>query len=183
MVEDLEFERVDAESLQIEGTTLTVGRLVHAPAADIFAVLTDPAQHVHLDPKGLNRAPQADAPPVLTGVGDRFTLNMFAESQGGDYRITNNVTKFEQDALIGWRPQSEGFDKPFGHQWTWALEHEDEETTYVSLTYDWDGITNEKFLANQNFPIFPIDSFKASIAALAALVETAPAGEDEEDGR
>lgn len=171
MTEEQYFERVEAESVQIEGTTLTVGRLVHAPAEKIFAVLSDPSQHGELDPKGLNRAPVADAPEKITGVGQAFTLNMFAESQGGDYRITNNITKFEEDVVIGWKPQSEGFDKPFGHQWTWELEPEDDESTYVTLTYDWDDITNEKFLANSKFPLFPLDSFKASVAALAALVE------------
>lgn len=178
MTENSHFERAAAESVQLEGTTLTVGRLVHAPAATIFAVLCDPSQHAELDPKGLNRAPQADAPEQITKVGDRFTLNMFSESQGGDYRMTNNVTKFEEDAVIGWKPQSEGYDKPFGHQWTWALEPEDEHSTYVSLTYDWDDITNEKFLAQSKFPLFPLESFTASIAALASLVEDADHGDE-----
>ncbi|MDJ1372468.1 SRPBCC family protein [Gulosibacter molinativorax] len=181
MSDELQFERVDAESVQLEGTTITVGRLVHAPASKIFAVLSDPAQHVDLDPKGLNRAPDGEAPERITEVGQQFTLNMYAESQGGDYRITNNVTKFEEDVVIGWKPQSEGYDKPFGHQWTWELEPEDEESTYVSLTYDWDDITNEKFLANTKFPIFPIDSFKASVEALAELVEDDYEREDDGD--
>ncbi|MGO1545318.1 MAG: polyketide cyclase [Gulosibacter sp.] len=174
-----QFERVDAESVQIEGTTLTVGRLVHAPASVIFAILQDPTQHAELDPKEMNRAPQSDSSDPITGVGDEFTLNMYAESQGGDYRITNVVTKFEEEVTIGWQPRTEGYDKPFGHQWTWDLEPEDDESTYVTLTYDWDDITNEKFLATQKFPLFPIDSFKASVAALAELVEDENGDDDE----
>lgn len=181
MTDDLQFEKVAAESVQLEGVTLTIGRLVHAPAAKIFAVLSDPAQHADLDPKGLNREPLVEAPETITGVGQAFALNMFAESQGGEYRMVNNITKFEKDVVIGWKPQSEGYDKPFGHQWTWELEPENEDTTYVSLTYDWEDITNEKFLATQKFPLFPIDSFKASLAALAALVEEEPATDDDED--
>lgn len=171
MSDESRFERVDADSVVLEGLTLSVGRLVHAPASEIFAILRDPSRHAELDPKEMNRAPDAASPELIEAVGDEFTLNMYADSEGGAYTMKNIVTRYEEDVVIGWKPQSEPRDVPLGQQWTWDLEAEDDESTYVTLIYDWEDIVDEEWLANNTFPHFPIDTFKASIEALAELVE------------
>lgn len=181
MSDDTRFERVDADSVLLEGRTLSVGRLVHAPAAEIFAVLRDPSRHADLDPKEMNRAPVNADLALIEKVGDEFTLNMFAESEGGEYRMKNIVTRYDEDVVISWKPQSEPRDMPLGQQWTWDLEAEDDETTYVTLIYDWEDITDAEWLAHNSFPHFPIDTFKASVDALAELVEDDYSAEDEWD--
>lgn len=177
--ENTRFERVDADSVLLEGLTLSVGRLVHAPAAEIFAILRDPSRHAELDPKQMNRAPKPGSSPLIEAVGDEFTLNMYADSEGGDYTMKNTVTRFEEDTVIGWKPQSEPRDVPLGQQWTWDLEAEDDESTYVTLIYDWEDIEDQEWLAHNTFPHFPIDTFKQSIDALAELVEDDYLADDE----
>lgn len=171
MPDDQYLERVDADSVLLEGLTLSVGRLVHAPAAEIFSVLRDPSRHAELDPKEMNRAPQAGSSDLISAVGDEFTLCMYADSEGGDYTMTNIVTRFEEDAVIAWKPQRESRRVPLGQQWTWDLEAEDDDSTYVTLIYDWEDITDEHWLAHNAFPHFPIETFKQSVDALADIVE------------
>lgn len=175
---DYGFERVSADSVTIEGRTLTVGRLIHAPAADIFELLQDPAQQIDADGMDMLRGP-ADGTEPIEKVGDVFTMHMHHESQGGDYDMENHVTKFEQDSEIAWMPARPGKD-PHGVQWTWTLEPEDDESTYVTLTYDWEQVTSEKMLAGQ-FPPFPIESFQESLEALADAVEDEDGVEWDED--
>lgn len=177
--DNTEFERVSADSVHIEGRTLTVGRLIHAPAADIFELLADPEQQIDADGTEMIRSADEAAKPI-TAVGDEFTMNMYAESMGGDYRMINLVTKFEEDRVIAWKPRQEGYDKPLGWQWTWELEPEDDDTTYVTLTYDWEEVTNEKFLEGK-FPPFPIEAYTGSLEALADAVEDDDLDDEWED--
>lgn len=162
------FERVSAENVTIEGRTLTVGRLIHAPAEEIFALLADPNQQIDADGMDMVRGPVPGTDPV-TKVGDVFTMNMHAEKMGGDYQMENHVTRFEEDRAIAWMPARPG-KEPHGVQWTWVLEPESEDSTYVSLVYDWDAVTDEKMLAGK-FPPFPVDSYLDSLQALADAVE------------
>ncbi|MGO1545319.1 MAG: polyketide cyclase [Gulosibacter sp.] len=171
--DDPDLEGKDAQSVTLEGLTLSVNRLVQAPASEIFAILRNPLRHAELDPKGMNRAPQADSSDLIGALGDEFTLNMFAESEGGDYVMKNIVTRYERDSAIAWKPQSEPRDMPLGQQWTWLVEAVDDASTSVTLVYDWEDITEEEWLANNTFPHFPIETFTESVAALASAVERA----------
>ena len=167
MNDSMDFERVSAENVNLEGRTLTVGRLIHASAGEIFELLADPNQHIDADGMDMVRG-AVDAEPI-TKIGDVFTMNMFAERMGGDYQMENHVTKFETDRSIAWMPARPGHE-PHGVKWTWELESEADDATYVSLVYDWKGVTSEKMLAGK-FPPFPVDSFVESLRTLADAVE------------
>lgn len=166
--DETRFERVSADSVQIDGRTLTVGRLIHAPAEEIFDLLADPHQQIDADGMDMLRGADPDAGPIER-VGDVFTMRMHAEKMGGDYEMENHVTKFERDVEIGWMPARPGHE-PHGVQWTWQLEPEDDDSTYVTLVYDWDAVTSEKMLAGK-FPPFPVEHFTASLQTLADAVE------------
>lgn len=62
-------------------TRLTASRFVEATAADVFAVLCDPEDHVDIDASGMLQT--ATGSPV-TAVGDRFVIHMDREALG-DY--------------------------------------------------------------------------------------------------
>ena len=164
--------------MQIDGRTLTVGRLIHAPAEDIFELLADPHQQIDADGMDMLRGAADDAEPI-TKVGDVFTMRMHAEVMGGDYEMENHVTKFEEDVEIGWMPARPG-KEPHGVQWTWQLEPEDDEATYVTLVYDWDAVTDKRMLGGK-FPPFPLEHFTASLEALADAVEDEDWDEDDWD--
>ncbi|MET3962321.1 uncharacterized protein YndB with AHSA1/START domain [Marmoricola sp. OAE513] len=71
---------------------------IAAPAAVVFAILSDPRQHSRIDGSGTVR--DSVSGPDRLVLGSRFGMKM---KMGAPYRIQNKVVEFEQDALIAWR--------------------------------------------------------------------------------
>ena len=83
---------------------IEIDRTIAAPAADIFAVLTDPQGHVAIDSSGMLQDAEGD--PVKA-VGDSFVVHMDREAlndfpQLGKYDVTVEISEFDQDRLIAW---------------------------------------------------------------------------------
>jgi hypothetical protein len=76
----------------------TVERVIPAPAADIFAVLSNPARHREIDGSGTVREAK-ESSQVLT-LGSRFGMQM---RMGVPYSMTNEVIEYEPDRLIAWQ--------------------------------------------------------------------------------
>lgn len=117
--------------------------VVDASAADIFAVLADPARHQDTEPGDWVRGP-IDAQP-LTEAGQVFGMNMHHSAQGGDYEMWNRVTALDPNRTIAWAPGMRGTDGTItagGHVWRYDLEP-DGDSTRVTLTYDWSGMPQE----------------------------------------
>lgn len=77
---------------------VTVERVVHAPAAEIFALLSDPSRHHEFDGSGSVRNSKGHSGTV--GLGDRFGMSM---KIGVPYAMENTIIEFEQDRRIAWR--------------------------------------------------------------------------------
>ncbi|MFD2757818.1 SRPBCC family protein [Gulosibacter faecalis] len=150
--------------------SLTVTKLAYASAPEIFDVLRNPTLHTDFDPKQMIVSVDPSSADPITAVGDTFTMNMFAEARGGDYRMVNLVTEYESNRAIAWKPAMEGYPA-IGFRWTWRLEPRDADSTFVSLTYDWLDVTHEGFLRKNTFPVFQPESFDASVDALVEFVE------------
>lgn len=154
---------------------LTVSGRVHAPADEIFALLADPSRHPSTDATGTLRGPvDGDQSARIRSIGDVFAMNMHAEVMGGDYVMENHVTDLQEGRRIAWMPASVGRE-PHGVRWTWVLDPVSDGETDVTLQYDWELVTDPKFLARREFPTFPPRAFEASFRALAAAVEGAAA--------
>lgn len=160
-----------------DAPVLRVGRLALVGASEIFAVLRTPSLHADFDPKHMIRSVDAASADPICRVGDTFTMNMYAERLG-EYRMVNTVTEFVPDRVIAWMPAQEGY-RPLGFRWRWSLDPRGADSTYITLTYDWLEVTHETFLARNTFPMFPRESFDASVDALVRLVE-ADWGDDED---
>jgi len=78
--------------------TITVERTIKAPAAAIFALLSDAAQHSEFDGSGTVRGTRQSSRPLT--LGTRFGMSMH---MGVGYRTSNEVVEFEQDRRIAWR--------------------------------------------------------------------------------
>jgi hypothetical protein len=108
---------------------VSVSKSIAASRAEIFQVLTDPAKHAAIDGSGMLRS--AGDGPVLTGVGDTFTMAMYLPELG-DYLMLNRVITFEQDRRIAWEPTpGDGaasrnaelpIGAPQGYSWGFRLE-------------------------------------------------------------
>lgn len=77
--------------------SVSVSRLIHAPASRIFDLLADPRQHVLLDGSGSVTSVK-DAPTRLA-LGSTFSMHM---KRGAGYVTRNRVVEFEENRRIAW---------------------------------------------------------------------------------
>ena len=150
---------------------IEVQRTIAAPAADIYAVLSDPQGHVAIDATGMLQ--DATGEPVRA-TGDTFVVHMDREALNdvplGKYDVTIEIRDFEQDRLISWTII--GQIKPqIGHVYGYRLEPADDGTLVTSF-YDWSDIDQHWRDAN----IFPVISEGALRATLGILDRTAQRG-------
>ncbi|GAA1137314.1 SRPBCC family protein [Ornithinicoccus hortensis] len=150
-----------------EDTSITVSRVVDAPAQDIFAVLSNPARHAELDGSGFVRSD--DRTDRITGTGQVFTMNMEGPHMGGEYQTDNHVVGFDDNHLIAWKTAPAGTEPP-GWQWVWELTPEGTDATTVRLTYDWSGVTDPQLLEKIGFPLVSQGQLEDSLGRLAAAV-------------
>ncbi|GAA2561824.1 SRPBCC family protein [Mycolicibacterium diernhoferi] len=147
---------------------IEVQRTIAAPAADIFAVLTDPQGHVAIDASGMLQA--ATGEPARK-VGDRFVVHMDREALNdfpmGRYDVTVDITEYEQDRLIAWTILG-NIDPQIGHVYGYRLEPAAEATVVTSF-YDWSAI-GDKWRAAGIFPVIPESALRATLGILDRTV-------------
>ncbi|MDO3402124.1 MULTISPECIES: SRPBCC family protein [Actinomycetes] len=147
---------------------MEVQRTIAAPAADIFAVLTDPHGHVAIDASGMLQ--DATGEPARQ-VGDRFVVHMDREALNdfpmGKYDVTVDIVDYEQDRLIAWTIL--GQIKPqIGHVYGYRLEPTDDGTVVTSF-YDWSAI-DDKWREAGIFPVIPESALRATLGILDRTV-------------
>ncbi|GAA2884640.1 SRPBCC family protein [Pseudonocardia halophobica] len=155
-------------------TQMEARRVVHAPAARVFAVLADPGRHSAIDGSGMLRGTESGP---ITATGQVFAMNMHIDGLG-DYRSLNTVTEFEPDAVVGWAPRldpdcGEVAEKlagitTGGHTYTYRLREAGDDTE-VTETYDWSGVTDPKFEAF--CPMVSPEQLAGTLEKLAGAVE------------
>lgn len=125
-----------------EDNVVSVTRRIPAPAARIFAILTDPARHCEIDGSGMLR--EAVDPRRVGGVGDAFAIAMHNDEMG-DYEMTNDVVEYEQDSRIAWQPKITGatreediaaIGQSANQRWGYTLVPDGAEATLVTETFD-----------------------------------------------
>jgi uncharacterized protein YndB with AHSA1/START domain len=147
-------------------------RRIAAPAAAIYAIVSDPAGHVRIDGSGmLDAAP--DAHPV-TAVGDTFDMEMDRTPLNDipglvKYKVRNTVTRVEPDRLVEWTIGAPD-QPPLGHVYGWQLDPVDDDHTDVTNYCDWTNITDELRARGRTWPIVPVSMLEESVAKLDAIV-------------
>jgi hypothetical protein len=99
---------------------------VHAPAAELFAIVADPRRHNEIDGSGTVND-NIKAPAKLV-AGAKFSTKM--KMKGVPYWIVSTVTALKPDELVEWR-------HPFGHHWRWEFEAISPTVTRVTETFDY----------------------------------------------
>jgi uncharacterized protein YndB with AHSA1/START domain len=148
-------------------TRITVSRTIDAPAPKIFDLLTLPARHREIDGSGF--VVSDDRTDRITSVGQVFRMNMTGDHMGGDYQTENHVTGYDKNRLVAWRTAPADTEPP-GWEWMWELEADGSDSTEVTLTYDWDKVTDKALLQKLSFPLVSQDQLEDSLANLAAAV-------------
>jgi uncharacterized protein YndB with AHSA1/START domain len=83
---------------------------VNAPAAELFAMVTDP--HLHRELDGSDTVRENIKCPAEIVPGAKFTNRM--RMYGVPYRIRSTVTAVKPDELFEWQ-------HPVGHRWRWEF--------------------------------------------------------------
>jgi hypothetical protein len=152
---------------------ISATRRIAAPAAAIFAIVSDPAGQVAIDGSHmLVAAPEATR---LQAVGDTFTMDMDREALGdlplGKYQVLNTVTKIEPDRLLEWNVGS-AERGPIGHVYGYVLEPVDDGATDVTSYCDWSGISDAIRERIARWPIVPKMALISTLEKLDALATT-----------
>ena len=115
------------------GTSVSVDRVIRAPAASIFDVVADPSRHPEIDGSGALVKPKGAVPRRLA-MGSTFGMSM---KLGVPYSMTNTVIEFEPDRRIAWQTVLAGPLGRFvgGRIWRYELEEVDGGT---KVTETWD---------------------------------------------
>ena len=108
------------------GDTVSVERIIKAPAADIFAIVADASRHPEIDGSGSVQRLKQGAPDRL-GLGTTFGMSM---KLGVPYSMSNKVIEFEPNRRIAWQTTLLGPLGRFigGRIWRYELEEADSGT-------------------------------------------------------
>ena len=144
--------------------TITVERTIKAPAASIFALLSDAAKHSEFDGSGTVRGTSQGSRPL--SLGTRFGMSMH---MGVGYKTSNEVVEFEQDRLIAWR--TTGLKGLIGGRiWRYELEPV-ADGTLVKETWD---VSNDKqkfFLKRSKMPAAAKKGMRRTLDRIAEQLE------------
>jgi hypothetical protein len=99
---------------------------VHAAAAELFALVSDPRRHHELDGSG-TVGDTIDGPDRLV-PGARFSTKM--RVFGLPYHLTSTVIAVKPGALVEW-------SHPAGHHWRWEFAAVSATLTRVTETFDY----------------------------------------------
>src|ERR1700758_2053587 len=112
----------------VDGGPHQVSRSVEvaAPAAELYALASDPRRHHELD--GSGTVGDNISVPAQMAIGSKFSTKM--KMYGVPYRITSRVTALKPNELVEWR-------HPVGHRWRWQFESLSPTLTRVTETFDY----------------------------------------------
>src|ERR1700727_1765349 len=136
--------------------------VIAAPPQQLFALLTDPAQHPLIDGTDSVLGVQDGGPDRVT-LGSKFGMDM---KIGAPYKILNTVVEYDQDRLIAWRHF-------YGHRWRWQLRPlnggPDDGGTEVTETFDWSTTRVPLLLTLTLFPGRTLRAIEKPLAGLADI--------------
>ena len=164
----------------MQGNTVSVERVINAPAADIFALIADAGSHSSFDGSGtVDHSTEKSAPLSL---GSKFGMSMRGrpESLFLPYRTTNTVIEFEPDRRIAWKTTMGPGGLIGGRIWRYELRPADSghlppegqrEGTLVRETWDVSQDRQRPMLRMGSMPKQAEDGMRATLERIAALVE------------
>jgi uncharacterized protein YndB with AHSA1/START domain len=154
----------------MSGTTVSVDRVIKAPASAIFAIVSDASRHPEIDGSG-QLVKTKDGTPEQLGLGSVFTMSM---KLGLPYSTTSTIIEFDPDRRIAWQTRLSGPLGRFlgGRIWRYELEETPEGT---KVTESWD-ISKDKqavFLRHDKVGQQSAGSMSKTLDKLAELTESA----------
>jgi uncharacterized protein YndB with AHSA1/START domain len=158
----------------VQGDTVSVERVIKAPAREIFALLADAGRHASFD--GSGTVDHSSAPSIPLEMGTRFSMRMRGrpETLYLPYTMSNEVIEFEPDRRIAWQPTTLG-GFVGGRIWRYELTPTND-GTLVRETWDVSRDRQRLMLKRGSMPRQTEDGMRATLARIAALVESPSSG-------
>ncbi len=145
-----------------EQQSVSVERLIDAPAERIFDVLADPSRHCEID--GSGSLVRMTSSHTRLALGSTFSMRV---RLGVTYPTKNRVLEYEENRLIAWAHWN-------GHRWRYELEPQDDGGTLVRETFVWGTARWPRLMELTGSDTKNVPSMEATLERLAAVVETAP---------
>jgi uncharacterized protein YndB with AHSA1/START domain len=157
----------------MDGNTVSVERVIKAPADKIFALVADAGKHASIDgAESVNRASEASVP---LSMGTRFGIAMRGrkETLFLPYRTTNTVIEYEPDRRIAWKTTFAG-GRVGGRIWRYELEAaaDGTEDTLVRETWDVSQDKQKWMITSGSIPQRTADGMRATLERIAQLLES-----------
>lgn len=153
----------------MQANTISVERIIDAPAGQIFALIADAGKHSSFDGSGtVDHSAESTQPLTL---GSRFGMSMRGrrESLFLPYRTTNTVIEFEADRRIAWKTTMGPLGLIGGRVWRYELEPVDGGGTLVRETWDVSKDRQRPMLRMGSTPKQAEDGMRATLERIAAL--------------
>jgi uncharacterized protein YndB with AHSA1/START domain len=153
----------------MEGNTVSVERVIKAPAGKIFALLADAGNHARFD--GSESVNHASKKSVPLSMGSKFGMAMRGrkETLFLPYRTTNTVIEYEPDRRIAWRTTAVG--GLFGGRiWRYELSPADG-GTLVRETWDVSQDKQKSMITSGSMPNLTEQGIRATLERIAKLLD------------
>jgi uncharacterized protein YndB with AHSA1/START domain len=164
----------------VQGNSISVERVINAPAGDIFAMIADAGKHSSFDGSGTvdhsvpnvagRAAPGEKSQPLE--LGSKFGMSMRGrpETLFLPYRTTNTVIEFEPDRRIAWQTRMGPLGVIGGRIWRYELSPV-EGGTLVRETWDVSQDRQRPMLKMGAMPKQAEDGMRATLERIAAILE------------
>ncbi|MCV7089292.1 SRPBCC family protein [Mycobacterium interjectum] len=154
----------------MDGSTVSVERVIKAPPGTVFALLADAAKHATFDgSESVNHASQQSVP---LSMGTTFAMAMKGrkETLFIPYRTTNTVIEYEPDRRIAWQTFGLG-GLVGGRIWRYELLPA-EGGTLVRETWDVSRDKQKRMITSGSMPEQTAAGMRATLARIADLLES-----------
>jgi uncharacterized protein YndB with AHSA1/START domain len=152
----------------VDGNTISVERVVDAPAAQIFALIADAGKHSSFDGSGTVDHSKQPSQPLTLGSVFGMSMRGRPESLFLPYRTTNTVIEFEPDRRIAWKTTMGPLGLIGGRIWRYELEPVDG-GTLIRETWDVSQDRQRPMLRMGSMPQQAEDGMRATLERIAAL--------------
>ena len=154
----------------MEGNTVSVERVIKAPAGEIFALLADAGNHASFD--GSESVNHASKKSVPLSMGSKFGMAMRGrkETLFLPYRTTNTVIEYDPDRRIAWKTTALG-GLLGGRIWRYELNPADG-GTLVRETWDVSEDKQKSMITSGSMPEQTENGIHETLERIAQLLES-----------
>lgn len=151
----------------MEGNSISVERVINAPADQIFALISDAGKHASFDGSGTVDHCAETSQPLTLGATFGMSMRGRPESLFLPYRTSNTVIEFEADRRIAWKTTMGPLGLIGGRIWRYELEPVDG-GTLVRETWDVSSDRQRPMLRMGSMPRQAEDGMRATLERIAA---------------